>query len=458
MHTIMKSLYIIPLMAVLVFISNGMAQPSPAEVEQDILLLLYADPGVPYAVETIKKVKNNPVPYTDYIETQLILPQSNSELLNDSLTSRYNGLLFILSIINSPGAAQILENAYYETKGRYHEILIEFKNRIQAGLADEEFIFFRKLYDKISTLHIDIIYCFMRMKNDLILEDCIERYHDEDYSIRRALIWYFGAVGHGNNEVIELLQQIYVTPTSDFYKYNKIEMILNEIGGEIPGEGLSVHLLDSRNNLLTGGQLKYYDGGWKDAIDNGDGMFRVETDRSTVSLRMIYAYASQDMADVQVSGGPVIFQTVPCEVQLESSTGQLMDEGTVKYYAGGWRDFGVTSGGTAEKELLPGTCSFRMAYAGASIDKQWNYSENHTVPFSTVSVEVRVQNSGGEPLDNAVVTCYAGGWRDFGTTSSGTVRKELLTKTYTFRAAYSGSHVDTEQDVSVNPVLVIVIE
>ena len=139
---------------------------------------------------------------------------------------------------------------------------------------------------------------------------------------------------------------------------------------------LSVHLLDSQNNLLSGGQLKYYEGGWKDAVDNGDGTFRVETDRSTVSLRMIYEYASQDMADVPVSGGPAVFQTVSCEVQLESSTGQLMEEGTVKYYAGGWRDFGVTSGGTAVRELLPKTCTFRAAYSGSHVDTEQDVSVN----------------------------------------------------------------------------------
>jgi len=377
MHIILKGLYIIPLMAILVCISNGAAQPSPAEVEKDIFTLLYGDFFAPYFGETLEKVKSNPLPYTDYIETQLILPQTDSELLNDSLTSRYNGLLLTLSKINTPEAAQILENAYYETKAKYLEIKVEYEGRIPAGPNNEEFKYILDLYNNIYGLHTDVISCLGVMKNDLILEDCIDRYPNERLSMRGDIIYYLTEVGYQNPDVIAFFQQICLDPKDDYNQY--IQKLISEIDGEIPEEGLSVKLLDSQNNLLIGGQLKYYEGGWKNAIDNGDGTFRVETDRSTVSLRMIYAYASQDMADVPVSGRPAVFQTVSCEVQLKSSAGQLMDEGTVKYYAGGWRDFGMTSGGTAVRELLPKTYTFRAAHSGSHTDMEQDVSANPVV-------------------------------------------------------------------------------
>ncbi|MCY9698289.1 hypothetical protein, partial [Paenibacillus alginolyticus] len=77
----------------------------------------------------------------------------------------------------------------------------------------------------------------------------------------------------------------------------------------------------------------------------------------------------------------VIFQTVKVKVQLKDSQGRLMDNGSVKYYAGGWLTFGQTTGGEVSKELLPGTYTFGMTYLGTYREIVSNITINPTVVF-----------------------------------------------------------------------------
>ena len=206
--------------------------------------------------------------------------------------------------------------------------------------------------------------------------------------------------------------------------------------------------------MLTGGSLKYYEGSWKDAIDNGDGTFTVNTDKQNVSLRMTYEYGSQTVSNIPANG-TYTFQTVNANVQLQNSQGSLInEEGNVKYYAGAWRDFGTTVNGVASKELLPNNYSFRMTYAYASNDKQQNIGDNPTVVFQTVNANVQLQNSQGsliqEPAD---VKYYAGAWRDFGTTVNGVATKELLPNNYSFRMTYEYVSNDKQQNIGDNNVV-----
>ena len=223
--------------------------------------------------------------------------------------------------------------------------------------------------------------------------------------------------------------------------------------GEPISTGLIINLLNSQNQPLTGGTLKYYEGGWKEAVNNGDGTFRVETEQETVKLRMTYAYASQDMADVPVNGGPVTFQTVPVQVELRDSQNQLMDEGSVKYYSGGWRTFGTTSGGIAENELLPNSYKFRLTHAYASNDIIQDISTEPVVIFQTVPVQVELRNSQNQLMDAGTVKYYSGGWRTFGNTSGGIAVKELLPNSYKFRMTYGYASNDKTQDISTDPVV-----
>ncbi|MGD8778346.1 MAG: hypothetical protein PVH88_05225 [Ignavibacteria bacterium] len=224
---------------------------------------------------------------------------------------------------------------------------------------------------------------------------------------------------------------------------------------------LTVKLVDSNNNMLTGGTLKYYEGGWKDAVDNGDGTFKVETERSTVSLRMTYAYGSQTISNVTVSSDTFAFQTVNTTVELRDSENNLItpaptgEDATVKYYSGGWRDFGPTVNGVASKELLPNNYTFRMSYAYASKDKKQDLNTDPVVIFQTANTEVKLNDSQGNPItEEATVKYYSGGWRDFGTTVNGVAGKELLANNYTFRMNYAFASEDQKQDLNTDPVVI----
>ena len=225
----------------------------------------------------------------------------------------------------------------------------------------------------------------------------------------------------------------------------------------------NVKLVNSQGQLLTGGSLQYYDGGWKAAVNNGDGTFLVEIERSTVSLRMSYEGGNETRQNVPIQGAVVTFKTVNSKVELHNSQNQLMpapmgDEGSVQYYAGSWRDFGATAGGVALKELLPIQYSFRMTYAHASIDKQQDISSDPTVVFQTVNAQAELRDSNGNLMpapmgDQGMVQYYAGAWREFGNTTGGVASMELLPKQYSFRMAYAYASIDKQQDISTDPVV-----
>jgi len=226
-----------------------------------------------------------------------------------------------------------------------------------------------------------------------------------------------------------------------------------------PPSGCNVKLVNSTGAKLTGGALQYYEGspqgaGWKDAVNNNDGTFFVNTTAKTLSLRMTYEYGTQTKSNVTVGYDTVAFQTVNAQIQLQNSIGVLIDTGSVQYYAGAWRNLGTTTNGIAAKELLPANYSFRMTYAYASKDKQQDIGTNATVVFQTVNAAVQLQNSQGTLIDQGTVQYYSGAWRDLGVTTSGVAKKELLPNNYSFRMTYAYASKDKQQDISTNPTVV----
>jgi hypothetical protein len=244
-----------------------------------------------------------------------------------------------------------------------------------------------------------------------------------------------------------------------------IVTVKNPDGGESNGicfyikqspvvKGYYVKLISSIGAKLTIGSLQYYEGSWKDATSNQDGTFSINSTAKSLSLRMTYEYGTQTKSNVSISNDTTVFQTVNAQVQLQNSSGNLMDTGSVQYYAGAWRNFGVTINGVASKELLPGSYSFRMSYASASKDKQQDLSTNSTVVFQTVKASVQLQNSQSALIDQGIVQYYSGAWRDFGTTTNGTATKELLPNSYSFRMSYAYASKDKQQDISSNATVV----
>jgi len=211
---------------------------------------------------------------------------------------------------------------------------------------------------------------------------------------------------------------------------------------------ITVHLIDSQNNHLTLGSLKYYEGGWQDAENNGDGTFTVSTNLNSLSYKMTYEHGSETKNHVPIATNPVVFQTENIIVELRNSLGNFIDGGTVKYYSGGWREFGITSEGIATKELLPKNYSFRMIFAYASNDKSQDVRDGNSVVFNTVNVPVELRNSQSVMIDEGIVKYYSGGWREFGIISGGIATRELLPKNYSFRMTYAFASNDKQQDIS----------
>ena len=221
-----------------------------------------------------------------------------------------------------------------------------------------------------------------------------------------------------------------------------------------PPSGLSIKLINSAGANLTGGALQYYDGSWKDAVNNNDGTFHVNTTLATVSLRMTYEGGSQTKSNVAVGPDVVVFQTVNTQVKLQNSTGALIDTGTVQYYYSSWKAFGHTMNGVATAELLSANYTFRMSYATATSDKQQNIGTNPTVVFQTVNTAVQLLNSQGTPIDTGTVQYYFNSWQALGNTVNGVARAELLPANYTFRMGYASATKDKQQNIGTNPTVV----
>jgi hypothetical protein len=215
-----------------------------------------------------------------------------------------------------------------------------------------------------------------------------------------------------------------------------------------------VQLQNSNGVLIDTGSVQYYAGAWRTLGTTTNGVATKELLPASYSFRMTYVYASKDKQQDISTNATVVFQTVNAAVQLKNSIGNLIDQGTVQYYSGAWRDLGTTTNGVANKELLPNSYSFRMNYASASKDKQQDITTNPIVVFQTVKAQVQLQNSQGTLIDTGIVQYYSGSWLLLGTTTNGTATKELLPNSYSFRMNYAYASKDKQQDISTNATVI----
>jgi uncharacterized protein YuzB (UPF0349 family) len=223
-----------------------------------------------------------------------------------------------------------------------------------------------------------------------------------------------------------------------------------------------VQLQNSQSNLIDQGTVQYYSGAWRILGTTNNGTTNKELLPNSYTFRMNYAYASKDKQQDISTNPTVVFQTVNAAVQLKNSNGVLMlaptgDTGTVQYYSGAWRIFGTTNNGTANKELLPNSYSFRMTHALVSLDKTQDISSSATVSFSTVLCTIRVKNSQNQLIDNALASYYSGAWKQIGNTVNGIITKELLPVNLSFRIKYGSQQIDKQQNISSNNIVDFVI-
>jgi hypothetical protein len=224
-------------------------------------------------------------------------------------------------------------------------------------------------------------------------------------------------------------------------------------------KNVAVNLQSSQGVRLDTGIVQYNAVGWHDFGITTSGMASKELLPIKYKFKMTYNDASIEKTQNIDSSAVVLFQTVNAIVQLKNSLGNFIDQGAVQYNAGEWKDFGITTNGSVQKELLPAKYNFKMTYASASKNQAQDLDSNTIVVFQTSNVSVQLKNSQGVPLDTGVVQYNAGGWQDFGITTNGVASKELLANKYNFRMTYAfinntkSQDIDSSNNISFSTVL-----
>ncbi len=221
-----------------------------------------------------------------------------------------------------------------------------------------------------------------------------------------------------------------------------------------------VKLLNSGGVGLPGGYAEYYSAGWKligTTPANGVLSFAMPGSPATYSFRMSYAGYTQQKSNVNIATtNPIVFQTLSAGVHFQDSLAAPLAGGGIEYYASGWKTFGSGStdaAGNASMELLPGSYSFRMSWAGYTQQQSnVNIATTNPVLFQTLPMAVHFKDSANAPLANGGIEYYASGWKTFGsglTDAAGNASMELLPGSYSFRMSWAGY---TQQKSNVNIV------
>ncbi len=220
---------------------------------------------------------------------------------------------------------------------------------------------------------------------------------------------------------------------------------------------VTVRLVDSCNNPISKGIVRYHKNGWKEfGTTDKNGNTTKLIPKASYTFRMKYLDATISKRQDIRNNPVVVFSTVPVTVRFENSSGVEISGGNVSYHSGGWKFFGITdSDGEATKELLPGTYTFRLRYDGASISKRQDVSMDPNVIFSTINVTIKLQTSDGSSLSGGVMYYHSSSWKYIGITDqNGFTCKELLSRKYTFKVNYDGASNSLRQDVGSNPSVV----
>jgi len=214
---------------------------------------------------------------------------------------------------------------------------------------------------------------------------------------------------------------------------------------------VTMKLLSSNGNGLSGAVVQYYSGGWKAFGTTGsDGTVSMALPPSTYTFQISYGGASQQKSQNVATNPSVVFQTTLVTMKLLSSANAELSGGA-QYYASGWKTFGAGTT-TATMEMLPLTYTFQVSYGGGTQQKSQNVATNPSVVFQTTLVTMQLVSSTNTQL-NGGAQYYASGWKTFGSGTT-TATMELLPLTYTFQVSWAGASQQKSQNVASDPNVV----
>ena len=198
---------------------------------------------------------------------------------------------------------------------------------------------------------------------------------------------------------------------------------------------INIHLRDSDNNALADGGtavLKYHDGSWHTATNDGSGNFTINTAASSVTYKMEYNHASEQKV-LSATITDVVFNTVTTNVSLKDSDGTPLAGGTFKHHQANWS---ASLPANTPIELLPGNHTFKMSFNHAS--QQMNSvavaGTSDEVPFVTVTTDVSLKDSDGNPLAGGTFKHHQANWS---ASLPANTPIELLPGNHTFKMSFN---------------------
>ena len=192
---------------------------------------------------------------------------------------------------------------------------------------------------------------------------------------------------------------------------------------------------------LPGSGAEYYVDTWY-TLGTGNTPAEMELLPGSYPFHVSYEHATQQQT-VAVSGKSTdfVFQTALVTIELNDHNGNALSGSTkVQYYSGAWYDF-ASSATPSSKELLPGSYSFSVNYAGARNERWQTVSgSTTTVAFKTTLVTIVLNDHNDVALvpGGTNTQYYPGTWTNFGggTTPSS---MEILPGYYAFHLTYKTS-------------------
>ena len=128
------------------------------------------------------------------------------------------------------------------------------------------------------------------------------------------------------------------------------------------------------------GTVQYYSGAWRDFGTTANGVAVKELLPLSYSFRMTHEYISLDKTQNIGTNSIIPFNTVLAGINVLDAQNALVENASVSYYSGAWRQIGTTVNGIITKELLlPVSLTFRASLGTKLADKTVNLSTNNNI-------------------------------------------------------------------------------